>query len=79
MVLCDWFVSFNMLVFKVQSCYSLHQLLVPSYCRIARENEEAGSKRKRCSVVDVSDGESKIQCCKEQYCIGTWNVKSTSQ
>ena len=34
---------------------------------------------KRCSVVDVSGGESKIQCCKEQYCIGTWNVRSMSQ
>ena len=31
------------------------------------------------SVVDVSGGESKVQCCKEQYCIGTWNVKSTNQ
>ena len=34
---------------------------------------------KRCSVVDVSGGESKIQCCKEQYCIGTWNVRSVNQ
>ena len=24
-------------------------------------------------------GESKVQCCKEQYCIGTWNVRSTNQ
>ena len=24
-------------------------------------------------------GESKVQCCKEQYCIGTWNVKPTNQ
>ena len=22
---------------------------------------------------------SKVQCCKEQYCIGTWNVKSMNQ
>ncbi|XDC59801.1 hypothetical protein R6Z07M_010983 [Ovis aries] len=34
---------------------------------------------KRCSVVDVSGGESRIQCCKEQYCIGTWNVRSMNQ
>ena len=34
---------------------------------------------KRCSVVDVSGGESRIQCCKEQYCIGTWNVRSINQ
>lgn len=24
-------------------------------------------------------GESKVECCKEQYCIGTWNVKSMNQ
>ena len=33
----------------------------------------------QCSVVDVSGGENKVQCCKEQYCIGTWNVRSTNQ
>ena len=33
----------------------------------------------RCSVVDVSGGESKVWCCKEQYCIGTWNVMSMNQ
>ena len=27
----------------------------------------------------VSDGKSKVQCCKEQYCIGTWNVRSMNQ
>ena len=26
-----------------------------------------------------SGGENKVQCCKEQYCIGTWNVRSTNQ
>ena len=30
-------------------------------------------------VVDVSGGESKVQCYKEQYCIGTWNVTSMNQ
>ena len=29
--------------------------------------------------MDVSGGESKVQCCKEQYCIGTWNVRSINQ
>ena len=42
-------------------------------------NEEAEPKQKQCPAVDVSDDESKVQCCKEQYCIGTWNVKSTNQ
>ena len=27
----------------------------------------------------MSGDESKIQCCKEQYCIGTWNVRSMNQ
>ena len=31
------------------------------------------------SVVDVTGNGSKVQCCKEQYCIGTWNVRSMNQ
>ena len=31
------------------------------------------------SVADVSGGESKIQCCKEQYCIEIWHVKFMNQ
>ena len=40
-----------------------------------RSNEEAEPKRKQCPLVHVSGGESKVQCCKEQYCIGTWSVR----
>ena len=29
--------------------------------------------------MDVTGGRSKVQCCKEQYCIGTWNVRSMNQ
>ena len=29
--------------------------------------------------MDVTGKGSKVQCCKEQYCIGTWNVKSMNQ
>ena len=29
--------------------------------------------------MDVTDDRSKVQCCKEQYCKGTWNVRSTNQ
>ena len=29
--------------------------------------------------VDVSGGESQVQCCKEQYCLETWNVRSLNQ
>ena len=27
----------------------------------------------------MSGGESKVWCCKEQYCIGTWNIRSMNQ
>ena len=30
-------------------------------------------------AVDVTGDGSKVQCCKEQYCIGTWNVRSMNQ
>ena len=29
--------------------------------------------------MDVSGGESKVRCCKEQYCLGTWNARSLNQ
>ena len=45
----------------------------------SRKNEEMEPKQKQHSVVDVTDDRSKVQCCKEQYCIGTWNVRSMNQ
>ena len=45
----------------------------------SRQNEEMEPKKKQQPVVDVSGGESKVPGCKEQYCIGTWNVRSTNQ
>ena len=44
-----------------------------------RRNEEAKQKQKLCPAVVVSGGEIKVQCCKEQYCTGTWNVRSMNQ
>ena len=43
-----------------------------------RKNEETKPKQKQHQVVDVAGVGSKVQCCKEQYCIGTWNVRSTA-
>ena len=37
----------------------------------SRKNEEAGPKQEWLSGMDVSGGESKVQCCREQYPIGT--------
>ena len=42
------------------------------------KNEEMEPKWKQGLVVDVTGDRSKFQCCKEQYCIGTWNVRSIS-
>ena len=44
-----------------------------------RRNEEAEQKRQQCPVVDVSGGERNVECYKDQYCIGTCNVRSMIQ
>ena len=36
-------------------------------------------KQKQYTVVDVTGDRSKVWCCKELYCIGTWNVRSMNQ
>ena len=36
-------------------------------------------KQKQHPVVDVPGDVSKVRSCKEQYCIGTWNVRSMNQ
>ena len=45
----------------------------------SRKNEGMQPKKKQYPVVDVSDDRSKARCCKEQYCTGTWNVRSMNQ
>ena len=45
----------------------------------SRKNEGMDPKQKQHTVVDVTGDRSKVQCCKEQYCIGTWNVSSMNQ
>ena len=45
----------------------------------SRKNEETEPKQKQHPVGDVTDDRSKIQCCKKQNCIGTWNVRSVNQ
>ena len=36
-------------------------------------------KQKHHPGVDVTGDGSKVQCCREQYCIGTWNAKSVRE
>ena len=44
-----------------------------------RKNEEMEPKQKQQPVVDLIGDGSKVWCCKEQYCIGTWNISSMNQ
>ena len=36
-------------------------------------------EQKQYSAVDMTGDRSKVQCCKEHYCTGTWNVRSMNQ
>ena len=45
----------------------------------SRKNEGMEPKQKQYPIVDVTGDRSKVQFSKEQYCIGTWNVRSMNQ
>ena len=45
----------------------------------SRKNEGMEPKQKQYPVVDVTGDRSEVRCCKEQYCIGTWNVRSMTR
>ena len=45
----------------------------------SRKNERMEPKQKQHPAMDVTGDRSKVQCCKEQYCIGTCNVRSVNQ
>ena len=45
----------------------------------SRKNEGMEPKQKEYPAVDVTGDRSKVQCCKEQNCTGTWNVRSKDQ
>ena len=46
---------------------------------ITSERMEMEPNLKQHPVVDVTGDGSKVRCCKEQYCIGTWNVRFMNQ
>ena len=45
----------------------------------SRKNKGMEPKQKEYPAVDVTGDRSKVPCCKEQYCTGTWNVRSMKQ
>ena len=47
-----------------------------SITNTSSKDESTKQKWKRHSNVIVTGEESKLQCCKEEYCIGAWNVRS---
>ena len=53
--------------------------MVDQWRNNSSKNEEREPKQKQHPVVDATHGGSKNQCCKEQYCTGTWNVRSMNQ
>ena len=65
--------------------YELSRLLGAQYAirdqwrNNSRKNEETEPKQKQHPAVDVTGDGSKVRCFKEQYCIGTWNVRSMNQ
>ena len=59
-------------------------LLVPSiigeeWRNSSRKKEEMEPKQKQHPVMDVTGNGTQVWCCKEQYCIRTWNVSSMNQ
>ena len=46
---------------------------------ITPERKKMEPKQKQHPVVDVTGDGSTVRCCKEQYFIGTWNVRSMNQ
>ena len=45
----------------------------------SRKNEGMEPKQKQYPVVNGTGDGSRVQCCKEQHCIGTWNIRSMNQ
>ena len=45
----------------------------------SRKNEGMEPKQKQHTVVKGTADTSKVSCCKDQYCLGSWNVRSMNQ
>ena len=41
----------------------------------SRKNEETESRQKLHPFMDMTGDRGKMQCCKQKYCIRTWNVR----
>ena len=59
--------------------YSANKLNNDQWRNNSRKNEGMEPKQKQHPIVNGTGERSKIRCCKEQYCIGTWSVRSMNQ
>ena len=54
-------------------------MLLDGWRNNSRKNEEIEPQQKQHPAVYVTGDGRKVQCCKEQYCTGTWNVRPMNQ
>ena len=54
-------------------------MLLEKSGEIIPEDGKDGAKEKPCTAVGVTGDGNKVRYCKEQYCIGTWNVRFMNQ
>ena len=54
-------------------------MLLEKSGEITPERIKRWSQSKTMPVMGITGDRSKLRCCKEQYCIGTWNVRSMNQ
>ena len=47
--------------------------------QVQKEMKRLSQRKKQRPIVDVTGNGSKVRCCKEQYFIGTWNVRSVNK
>ena len=59
--------------------YTLQYATGDQWRNNSTKNKGMEPKQKQYPAVDVTGDRSKVQCCKEHYCIGTWNVRSMNQ
>ena len=53
--------------------------ITPDRMKEWNQSNKTKQKNPKYPVVDVTGDRSKVRYCKEEYCIGTWNVRSMNQ
>ena len=59
--------------------WQLPNMLLEKNREITPERMMMEPKQKQHPVVDVTGDGSKVRCCKEQHCIGTWDIRCMNQ